>query len=98
MMSLSGDTMRRLRVRIPSRERSKKENVMIDGSKEFYEHEARRYDVSYNGMQDIYDGSKLPLFTHPLYGTFAVWKEETLPQAILRKQEQFSRKAAKENV
>jgi hypothetical protein len=71
---------------------------MESGSIEIWEKEARRYDVAFIGMQSFYDGSKLPLFTHPLYGTFAVMMSETLQKAILRKKEQFSRKAAKEKV
>jgi hypothetical protein len=52
--------------------------------------EAVRYDLVFNGMQKFTDGEEIPLFSHPLYGTFAVQKNETLPHAIVRKRKQFA--------
>ena len=52
--------------------------------------EAAKHNVIFNGMQSFPGGKTLPMFTSKQYGTFVVNENETLDQAIERKQKQFT--------
>lgn len=58
--------------------------------KKYWMRKAQQYDVRFDGIQHFKKAKPLPMFTHPLYGTFVVSTYETLPGAILRKEKQFT--------
>jgi hypothetical protein len=52
---------------------------------QYWMERAKENGVAFEGFQSFLDWKRLPMFTHPLYGTFVVSTYETLPAAILRK-------------
>jgi len=62
-------------------------------SEEAYQAEAAKEGVIFNGMQESKTAPAQPMFTDPqTKSTFMLNKDETLPEAIARKREQFTDK------